>query len=295
MATLTKKEQAAARRTGGCMHTIGRGGPLRATITGALALTVWWAAVGCSDDDAPTDSVDPNTPFPAEVPDTTTMTVDLTEISSGAFAESGLCHAGAFLAVAWINANVAIRLAIPTAVFAACIQQQPVYLGDETWRWNAQGGAGINAWQAELTGQVVYNEVLTVFWTMRISGTTRRLDRFIWVRGYTQPDGSSGFWTFYDPDRPEGEETLIIDWTRESADHQVLIFQITDAASPQNGDRLTYERAGNDVSVDVFDQSQGGSTHIQWNLSEGSGSFQGLDGGTCCWGPRPDYPDVACP
>lgn len=247
---------------------------------------------GCSDEPS---GPDPNTPLPYATPSSGTMQMDLSDISSGTRSPQGLCHATSVIAVTWVNLNVIARLAIPVAAFSACIEQTPVFVGDDTWRWTASGGAGANAWTAELEGTAVGGT--EVAWAMYISGTAQGFDRLLWFAGTSDVAAQSGYWLYYDPASPDTPREIVrCDWSLPVATgtDRTVTFENVDTTSNDVGDRLEYELAGTAASV-TFVDTQDGTTSIEWDTSTGAGTTTPANGTPCCWGPRPTFDDVACP
>lgn len=264
------------------------------------------AACGCSDDDDDT-GVDPDTPFPAMRPSGETMRVDTSDLATDGLtlestpqlhrdaSASGICHAASAFVVAWTNLNVVLRLSIPALLLDTTLQAQPTYVGDETWRWTASGGTGMDAWTAELEGRID-GEPAFVAWTMRVSGTRLGLDRFVWYTGTSQMDAEGGTWRFYDPlDAEEPGEVFFVGWEEDVSDRALIVFENRDDGTDEFEDLLTYERDGDLLSLEYFDRSANATTRIEWDRTTGEGQTTDAEGMTCCWGPRPSYDDVDCP
>ena len=191
--------------------------------------------IGCSDDEKETE---PDPTFPGQTPSTATMQIDLSELNdSGSPLAAGPCHTGSFLLVSIANGLVATALILPIATLGATVQNEPVYVGNQTWRWSASGGSGSNAWSAEFDGHLA--SAVSVEWTMRVSGTTLDLDDFVWYTGLSNLAASSGSWTFYDPsDLDEVGETMYSTYDVPSADVGTLTFENRNDDSDGNGDEL---------------------------------------------------------
>jgi hypothetical protein len=258
-----------------------------------LVLTVIIAG-GCSSD----NDHESGDPFPHPVPPVTTMQMDLSDLEqvAGASASHGVCHALSALAVAWANANVVIRLAIPATVFTACIGQEPVYLGDRAWRWTATGGSGAAAWTGELTATAPVGTA-AVTWEMRISGTPVGYDRVLWFSGESNPSALHGHWIYYDPARTPSTAVVRCEWARASTEGgaRELAFTIVDASNPDHDDRLEYAVNDPIASVSYVDATANETVSIEWDVVTGAGMAMDAQVERCCWGPRPDYDDADCP
>lgn len=264
-----------------------------------LVALVGVVLLSCSEDK--TTGPDPSTPFPHTTPQAATMQVDVSKLSQGVLAgNQGLCHAASYLLVSWTNAVVVLHLVIPVGAFGGCLLRQPVYLGNDTWRWTATGGAGNRAHTDELTARLLGDG--EVEWSMRISGTQYELDRFLWFDGICNTDATEGDWHFYDHQSRDAQvEILRIDWTNDRIPppdgHRSLSFESTNEDAINFGDRLLYEVDESLANMTLHDV-EGDSTNttiVEWDMETGSGMLVAARGDTCCWGDSPDYPDVDCP
>jgi hypothetical protein len=259
--------------------------------TAGCLLSMAFLLGGCLDPSGPESS----TPFPYATPSGGTMQIDVSDLSSGTRSPQGICHAGSAFAVAWINLNVVVRLAVPVAAFNACIARTPAFVGNNTWLWTASGGFGPNAWTAELEGMVMGGT--QVAWTMRISGTAAGYDHLLWFTGASDVAARSGTWTYYDPASPDTPaEVVQCDWSLPVAtgEDRAVAFEVVDPGSADVGDRLEYELSGPAASVSHFDASAGTTATIEWDTQTGVGTFTPDGGNPCCWGPRPTFDDTAC-
>lgn len=251
--------------------------------------------VACSNDKD--NSPDPATPFPYARPSVATMQMNVTDLEQvTTLTPTGVCHALSALAVAWINANVAVRLVIPAAAVDACFHQVPVYLGDDSWRWTAAGGLGLQAWTAEMTGHARSENQID--WAMRISGTALQLDRFLWFDGPSDTAARSGIWHYYDPASPGTSRELVscmwslplpLDTDRE------LEFENVATGTAGFGDLLRYELADSIADISLYLASEETTSRAHWDLRDGLGLAVSAGGDTCCWGARPTYLDIDCP
>lgn len=253
---------------------------------------------GCSEDEKKPTGPDPNTPFPHARPAVASMQVDVQDLAApgAALKPQGICHALTALVVGWINLNVQVRLALPAAALNACLRVPSVYLGDQTWRWTASGGQGSNAWTSELTATIV--SASRVDWAMRISGTALQLDRFLWFEGHGDPTARSGVWEYHDPNSSQPSASVIeCTWSFPTSEDEerTLEFENVQVGAAEFGDLLHYELADSIASVSFLDASVPATTAARWDLRDGSGRATNAQAETCCWGPRPLFPDVVCP
>jgi hypothetical protein len=255
-----------------------------------LGLALW----SCNDKNPA--KPDPDTPFPYAQPTTVTMTMNLSDLAQGKTrGPEGLCHAVSALAVTWVNVNVVVRLAVPMAALDACGQVASVYLGDDTWRWTASGGTGTGAWTAELTGRVTgQNEIA---WSMLVSGTPQQLNRFLWFNGTSDTQAHIGTWRFYDTGSPQAPRELVrCDWSLPilPGAAREIAFEDTTPGGQGFGDRLVYTLLVTQGNVSFMDASAQSTVRVRWNMITGEGMGISARADTCCWGARPDFPDVPC-
>jgi hypothetical protein len=271
---------------------------MKRTLLLALVAVAVLGVAGCSEDEEKPTGVDPNTPFPYAEPAVATMQVDVEDLGEGGYAlgPAGICHALTTLVVAWVNLNVEVRLLIPEAALVACLQQPPVYLGNSTWRWTANGGQGAGAWTAELTGTLA--SATQVEWVMRVTGTQLNLNRFLWFDGRCDLAAQAGDWVFYDPASPATPKAVIqCAWSLPAATEadRTLDFENVDTTAPEYHDLLHYALADSIALISFTDASAQSTTEARWDLRDGSGRAISAQGDTCCWGARPLFPDIACP
>jgi len=252
--------------------------------------------VSCKSDNGDGNPLDSATPFPYATPTEASMQLDLQDLQQkSARAVPDTCHLISALAVTWANLNVVVRLAVPVAALGACVSQHPVYLGERTWRWTANGGVGANAWTAELTGHDAGEGV--VEWAMRVTGTLLALDRFLWYDGRCDVTASVGEWHFYDAEQPQTpSEILQCGWSLPPSLElpRSVGFEVVAEGLPTSGDRLLYALADSIASVAYEAADPPQTVSVEWDLRDGAGSATNAAGMTCCWGPRPDFPDIPC-
>lgn len=106
---------------------------------------------------------------------------------------------------------ITTTLNVPITAYRLALNQDPTYLGSNTWQWSyIVGVAGVN-YTARLTGQVRTSDVL---WKMYITKEgVGGFSDFLWFEGTSKLDGTNGQWIF-----SQGPQTpvviLQIDWTR---------------------------------------------------------------------------------
>ena len=131
----------------------------------------------------------------------------------------------------WLTVT-SITFAIPTAAFAATINQDPDYLGDLRWKWT-NNFLGYHT--AELYGEINGS---VVNWEMYISRTGGFQD-FLWYTGQSNIDGSGGTWTFYEsPENPV--EYMGIEWNYSATGVGDLRYEVVKASAENVGSYILY-------------------------------------------------------
>lgn len=113
---------------------------------------------------------------------------------------------------AW-NAAATLTVVLPVAAYAEAFNHEPVYLGDNSWRWSYSVTAGQVTYTAELTSQRISNEEFTLKMVVSKSGTGGFQD-FTWFEGTVRYDRTSAIWNLYAS--PEvAYPVLNITWTMD--------------------------------------------------------------------------------
>ena len=263
-------------------------------LVGSLFCLNTFGLVGCSYDDEVTDP-DPDPAFPGAAPSASSMQLDLSDLSgNGRPLLSGPCHNSSAFLVGAANILVVLFLATPVAVLGVTVESEPVYIGNQTWRWTGSGGGGSSAWSSQFEGHVL--DLDTVEWTMIVSGTALGLDDFVWYTGLSDISANTGSWRFFDPlDETELGETMFSTYANIAANTGTLTFENRNDGGPGFGDELTYNVNGDALSVSFFSASENATLSIEWSKNNGKGSLTNFQGAICCWGDRPNYDDVQCP
>ncbi|NIA30963.1 MAG: hypothetical protein GWP06_13750 [Actinobacteria bacterium] len=173
----------------------------------------------------------------------------------------------AAIRVAFVNSLVFVNMAIPTALFAAAITQNPILKDDAKFHWVYQQTIGLTTYEADLAGWVDVN-TKRVNWEMYVTNPKFKpvLSKFKWYDGWTNPDNNSGQWTFYNPQKPDvAERMLTINWEHNSAEDANLAFANVWDSHAEKGDTLRYVVKDTDRSILFYDNSENLTWTIFWN------------------------------
>lgn len=190
-----------------------------------------------------------------------------------------------------VTAGINLALAIPKAVFAATIVEEPVEDGDK-WKWNklfALVGydSTIYAWR---DGDAVKIECVLD----GVGANEGKLDNFQWCDG--SHTVTAGQWNLYGEDVGKW---LTIDWQRASATDKTLTFTNATTGTDGSGDTLVYDLDGTTATMTVTDQKDADGQLAQlivaWDTADGSGSVT-WQSNTYCWDTIENgQVNVACP
>lgn len=253
----------------------------------AVLLACYMAILpSCNKKDDPAGSGD----TPPQIPPIETMQMNAADLSlfsqpnskgSPVRSTSRLNWSFAALIVNTWNLVVFLGLAIPVTATAAAFNQTPTLESDAKFHWRYS----VNGASVELTGQIRTSDIK---WEMYVSGTTLSLDNFLWYDGETAIGGETGTWRFYNPvEANRGDDLAQIDWQHTSENERTLQFSNTNQSLNDGfGDALTYQVAGDSVSVTFSDASSGDDTRIAWNRQTKEGYLLAPNyrqGQRSCW------------
>jgi len=213
------------------------------------------------------------------------MEVDLGLLGSGGGSQAvGTHFITAGVTVALAQALATLHLAVPAVVFAAAANNTPSLEDDGRWHWRYTASNQGQLWTSHLSGAVQGNNVV---WDVRVTAPQANppLNEFVWFSGTSATDGTSGVWSFFDPQSPSTSiEVARIEWTHESEELREVVFRST--AGPHAADELTVSHIGNDRIVTFFDASENQTTEIGWDVSTREGyifSIHYNNGQRSCW------------
>lgn len=274
------------------------------TIFLCLTMTNFVSACGNKGlkDEKEEDSSSDNAPAP---PSPYTLSVDLTLSEQGTDLDVtetlGANHLKAAVYVVAVNVNVAAHLFVPVALLRSASAAAPVLTGENTWTRSYQLTTDNRTWTANLTGRRLSDTANS--WQMRVTSSPVDANGcctdFLLFDGQSSTAGS-GSWQLYDPTKPAAAAKLFsIVYDYRSETDKTLVFTVNSAkpASERFGSSssVNYRISGANISMQVFDSSEGASRTIAWNKATQAGSHTDLQGNKACWaGKDENLIDVAC-
>jgi hypothetical protein len=193
----------------------------------------------------------------------------------------------------------ASTLAVPISAFKLALDNEPVFLSDNTWQWSYSVSPADITYKARLTGQIVSNDIL---WKMYISREgTGGFSEFIWFEGKSNLDGTSGQWTLNQSSQAP-EPVLQIEWTRVGLTVPYIKYTFVKNLDPFKTSTIEFglrETALNAYfSVHYYTGTKFSDVNIEWNTTTKNGRVKSsdyLNGIWFCWNEQKENNLVNCP
>ncbi len=154
-------------------------------------------------------------------------------------------YAHAFLTVAGWNTVATLYIAVPAISYAAVLNTDPVYLGDNKWEWTTSVETEMADYTARLTGERISNEEYKA--EMYITKESAMgFEDFKWFEGTVRYDRTHASWTLYEsPANPV--ELLNIEWNK---DWEKEVSDITYTNVKESGTEL-----GSYIMFEIVDET----------------------------------------
>jgi len=174
-------------------------------------------------------------PEAMDLPDEETMILDLSIFPTSNTKSVELAKGNWFYSwlnvIGW-NALAVGQIVIPTTAYLAALDQTPIYLGDNSWKWSYSVPVAGDTYVAELIGTRTSNVEFTM--DMSLSKTTGadQFEDFDWFSGVVRFDHTAATWKFsYDP--LNQTEYLEVAYTNDFEKGESKIrYTVTDPANP---------------------------------------------------------------
>jgi hypothetical protein len=223
---------------------------------------------------------------PPVLPPVESMTIDFTNfISSAKSADLGFSQKGinnsnwlfaSTVAVFW-KSIINTTLAIPVTSFKLAVDQDPVFLSDNTWEWSYNVSSAGVSYKARLTGQIQSTDVA---WKMYITKEgTNGFAEFLWFQGTSKIDGTGGSWTLNESSSSQ-VPLIQIDWTKTDASIGSIKYTYMKNDSYKTN-YITYGLTSNTLNANYAIQYYNGtkvlSILVEWSTTTKNGRVQCLD------------------
>jgi hypothetical protein len=178
-----------------------------------------------------------------------------------------------FLTVTAWNTVAGIVMAVPTAAYAAALNETPKYMGDKSWEWNVSVLVGAITYSARLVAKRLSNEEFKaeMFVTSSKSGLMGFED-FKWFEGTIRYDHTHAEWTLYEsPSNPAA--VLTMEWNNNyETDLWDITYTSVKPGTAENGSYIKFEVSADpefDAKYTVL--TEDGTVIIQWNRASKAG------------------------
>jgi hypothetical protein len=185
--------------------------------------------------------------------------------------------------VFWSGASV-ITMALPVAAYGYALEQDAVYLGDNSWEWSYEFQWNSIDYKATLTGKRISNEEFTLEMVIALAALPEQ--GVLWFDGTVRYDHTHATWSIY---REGTIEVLGIEWTKDyELGDASLQYTYTEPDQEETGSYIRYEYAPAEPYDASFTVSlSSGTTLIQWDTASKEGRVMDEvkfgDGAWHCW------------
>ena len=196
------------------------------------------------------------------------------ESANGRLEETKWNYGIAALNFAFWQSLVGLQMAVPVIAFKASFEQEAVYIpSEQRWNWSYEVSDGAYEYQANLYAKPVDGNIN---WEMFIS-KGGVYDDFLWYKGTSALDGSSGNWTVSIEPEGNDREALLIDWEKEGDEVGSIKYTVIDQASDQVDSYIAYGKTDDsdfNSFYHVYLAREGNLLKIDYNAETKAGRVQ---------------------
>jgi hypothetical protein len=193
----------------------------------------------------------------------------------------------AALVASYWRVITATTLAVPISAFKLALDNDPVFLSDNTWQWSYSVSPADVTYKSRLTGQISAGDVL---WKMYITREgTGGFPEFLWFQGTSKLDATSGQWTLNQSSQVP-DAVLQIDWTRSGTSVSNIKYTYLKNLDPFKSSTIEFglkETALNAYyTVHYYNGTKFSDVSVEWNTKTKNGRVKSsdyLDGKWFCW------------
>ena len=174
---------------------------------------------------------------------------------------------------AW-NFLITVGLAVPVASFVESFKHEPTLKNDGTWVWEYSLVGNYSTYTAKLNGKLNGSKVN---WEMYISKTGfGAFTDFLWYKGESNAENTSGEWTLYD-NPTNAKELLEITWSDDKNGNAEITYLNIVPSGPENGGYIHYGKNNNspyNAFYNIYNKGKDNHTIIEWNRTSKEGRVQ---------------------
>lgn len=172
------------------------------------------------------------------------------------------------------NSVVTVTMAVPVAAYIEALKHTPVYLGDNSWKWEYSVVVGENTYLAKLLASRISNEEFKAEMYISNNGMGGYSD-FKWFEGIIRYDRTHAIWSLNESADNPAEWLEIewnMDWEKEVSD---ITYTITKAGDDEYGSFINYAITDNAIFDAAYTVSGSSNTiNIEWNRTTYAGRIK---------------------
>ncbi len=259
-----------------------------------MLVSMLWVSVSC--DREPVEGRPDLPPMESLVMDFSAFDQQPGGMKGSIFTYENFLHA--YFSVMFWNVASTATLAVPVAAYAHALNQDAVYLGDNTWEWSFGFSLQGASYEATLTGARLNNEEFSMEMVISMAGSPGQSMK--WFDGVVRYDHTHASWNLYGE---QGVKLLEAEWNKDfETEASELTYTYVEPGQEETGSFISYSSHPGEVYDASYTISlTGGEVLIEWNTTtlEGrvkdSSSFG--DSEWHCWASRSaegGLADVVC-
>ncbi len=189
-----------------------------------------------------------------------------------------------YLSVFFWNVASTVTLALPVTAYGVALQQDPVYMGDNTWEWSFVVPFNNQNYSATLTGSRINNEEFSMEMVIAFALTPELGVK--WFDGVVRYDHTHATWNLYkDGSLKVFEAEWNKDFETEDAD---LTYTYVESGQNETGSYIMLAYMPEEFYDAAYTISlAAGDTYIEWNTTTREGRVMDLvkfeDSQWHCW------------
>lgn len=178
----------------------------------------------------------------------------------------------AYTNVAFWNAFTTVSLIVPVSAYGYALQQEPEYVGDDSWEWSYEFNLLQLTYTATLTGKRLTNETFSM--KMEIANSDLPALKFKYFDGECRYDHTHAEWNLYENAQVANIKVLEVEWDKnfETGDASMK-YTYVEPGQTETGSSIFWEY---DVDGTPYNSSYtidlaAGMINIEWDKTTKAG------------------------